>query len=155
MKAKAIAALVCAGIAGVAFGQSISPARIRPPGSVFRDCPACPEMVFIPAASFTMGSSPAEQQWAATHGGSLKSVADESPQRVVTLRSFALSRYPVTRGDYAAFVRETGYPVGDGCGRTTSKWNKEADLNWQNPGFDQGDRDPVVCVSWNDAPLSL
>lgn len=88
----------------------------RPPATVFRDCPACPEMLVIPAGSFTMGSASAEQQWAATHGGTLNSVADESPQHVVTLRSFALSRYPVTQGDYAAFVRETGYPVGDGCG---------------------------------------
>jgi hypothetical protein len=67
MKVKAIAALLCAGTAGVAVGQSTSPARICPPGSVFRDCPACPEMVIIPAGGLTMGSSPAELQWAATH----------------------------------------------------------------------------------------
>jgi imidazolonepropionase-like amidohydrolase len=36
MKAKTIAALLCAGIASVAFGQSTSPARIRPLRSVFR-----------------------------------------------------------------------------------------------------------------------
>jgi formylglycine-generating enzyme required for sulfatase activity len=151
MKLPAIAALLCAGIAGVAFGQGTSLARIGPPGSVSRECSACPEMVVIPAGSFTMGSSSAEQHWAATHGGALEAVADESPQHAVKLQSFALSRYPVTRGDYAIFVRETGYPVGDGCGRDSFKWNKEADLNWHNPGFDQRDRDPVVCVSWNDA----
>ena len=123
----------------------------RSPGSVFRDCPACPEMVVIPAGSFTMGSSAAEKHWATSHGGSVEAVADEAPQHVVTLRTFALSRYLVTRGEYAAFVRETGYPPGDGCGRDSFKWNKEADLNWRQPGFDQGDRDPVVCVSWNDA----
>ena len=63
MKVKAIAALLCAGIAGLAFGQSTSPARIRPPGSVFRDCPACPEMVFIPAGNFIARGA----QWAAIH----------------------------------------------------------------------------------------
>lgn len=146
-----LAVLVSTATSGQVAASSGAAALNRPPGSVFRDCPACPEMVVIPAGSYTMGSSPAEQQWAATHGGTLKSVADESPQHAVTLQSFALSRYPVTRGDYAAFVRETGYSAGDGCGRTASKWNKEAALNWQNPGFDQRDRDPVVCVSWNDA----
>jgi formylglycine-generating enzyme required for sulfatase activity len=89
----------------------------RPSRTVFRDCPACPEMVVILAGSFTMGSSPAEQQWAATHGGTLKSVADESPQHAVTLQSFALSRYPVTRGDYAAsFMRRVTRPVMDADG---------------------------------------
>src|SRR5271167_4162765 len=41
------------------------------PGSVFRDCPDCPEMVVLPAASFTMGSSVEEKSWAASHGGSM------------------------------------------------------------------------------------
>jgi formylglycine-generating enzyme required for sulfatase activity len=144
VKASVIAELLSAVIGSAsALGQS--------PGTMFRDCPACPEMVVIPAGSFTMGSSLAEKQWAATHGGNLESVADESPQHVVTLRSFALGRYPVTRGEYAAFVRETGYSAGDGCGRDSFKWNKVADLTWQNPGFDQTDRDPAVCVSWQDA----
>ena len=43
-------------------------------------------------------------------------VADEAPQHQVSLPSFALGKYDVTRGEYAAFARETGYPVGDGCG---------------------------------------
>jgi formylglycine-generating enzyme required for sulfatase activity len=55
------------------------------------------------------------------------------------------------RAEYAAFVRETGYPPGDGCGKDSFKWNKQPELNWKSPGFDQSDRDPVVCVNWNDA----
>ena len=98
-----------------------------------------------------MGSSAEEKSWAASHGGNLASVADESPQHVVSLRSFALGKYDVTRGEYAAFVRETGYPAGDGCGRDSFKWNKQAGVGWQNPGFSQTERDPVVCVSWHDA----
>jgi formylglycine-generating enzyme required for sulfatase activity len=31
------------------------------PGAVFRDCRACPEMVVLPAGSFTMGSSAEEK----------------------------------------------------------------------------------------------
>jgi hypothetical protein len=68
------------------------------PGTVFRDCPVCPEMVVVPAGSFTMGSSSAEKSWAVSHGATPGSVSDESPQHVVSLRSFALGRYDVTRG---------------------------------------------------------
>src|SRR6476660_8508341 len=50
------------------------------PGTVFRDCPDCPEMVVLPAGSFTMGSSAEEKSWAASHGGSMHAVADEAPQ---------------------------------------------------------------------------
>lgn len=120
---------------------------------VFRDCPACPEMVVIPAGSFIMGSSASEKSWAASHGATLGSVADEAPQREVSATTFALGKYDITRGEYAAFTRETGYPAGDGCGRDRAifKWEKDPKLNWENPGHVQTDRDPVVCVSWQDA----
>jgi formylglycine-generating enzyme required for sulfatase activity len=123
------------------------------PGTVFRDCPDCPEMVVLPAGSFTMGSSAEEKSWAASHGGSTYAVADEAPQHQVSLPSFALGKYDVTRGEYAAFARETGYPAGDGCGsgRAIFKWEKDPKLTWENPGQAQTDRDPVVCVSWQDA----
>ena len=125
----------------------------RAAGTVFRDCRACPEMVVLPAGSFTMGSSAEEKSWAASHGSSLGSVADEAPQHQVSLPTFALGKYDVTRGEYAAFARETGYPAGDGCGRGRAifKWEKDPKLTWENPGNAQTDRDPVVCVSWQDA----
>jgi formylglycine-generating enzyme required for sulfatase activity len=121
------------------------------PGTVFRDCPDCPEMVVIPAGSFTMGSPDSEKAWATNHGAPPQSISDEAPQRSVTLRSFAIGKYDVTRAEYAVFVRETGYPLGDGCGKDSFKWNKQPDLNWKSPGFNQSDRDPVVCMSWHDA----
>jgi formylglycine-generating enzyme required for sulfatase activity len=124
----------------------------RVPGAGFRDCPDCPEMVVIPAGKFTIGSAAPEKAWAASHGGNLASVADESPQHVVSLRSFALGKYDVTRGEYAAFARETGYPAGDGCFESSMpKSSKRSDGSWQSPGFTQTERDPVVCVSWQDA----
>src|SRR6266480_4607594 len=122
------------------------------PGTVFRDCPDCPEMVVVPEGNFTMGSSDSEKSWAASHGASLESVSDESPQHNVSLRSFALGKYDVTRGEYAAFVRETGHPAADGCYESSMpKSNKLASASWQNPGFNQSDRDPITCVSWQDA----
>lgn len=108
-------------------------------------------MVVIPAGTFTMGSSAEEKSWAASHGGTLESVADEAPQHSVTLPSFAMGKYDVTRGEYAAFAHETGYPAGNGCGADSLKWEKRPELSWQHPGFEQTAKDPVVCVSWQDA----
>ena len=122
------------------------------PGTVFRDCRDCPEMVVVPAGSFNMGSPESEKVWATKHGASPESVSDEAPQHRVRLRSFAIGKYDVTRGEYAAFVRKTRYPAGDGCFESSMpKANKRPDARWQNPGFNQTDRDPVVCISWPDA----
>jgi formylglycine-generating enzyme required for sulfatase activity len=104
-----ILALVCS-IAACTRVAAQTKAVGRAPGADFRDCGACPEMVVISAGSFAMGSSAEERPWAATHGGSPGSVADEAPQHQVSLQSFALGKYDVTRGEYATFVRETGHP---------------------------------------------
>jgi formylglycine-generating enzyme required for sulfatase activity len=128
-------------------------ATAKPPNKsgAFRNCPECPEMVVIPAGHFTMGSSAAEKSWAASQVGSAEGVADEAPQHEVSISSFALGKYDVTRSEYATFVQETGHSAGDGCGGDSFKWQKQPELTWQNPGFKQTDRDPVVCVSWQDA----
>jgi formylglycine-generating enzyme required for sulfatase activity len=129
----------------------VHPISERAPGAAFRDCPQCPEMVALPAGRFVMGSPPQEKAWAATRGATLGSVSDEAPQHTVSLKAFALGRFDVTVGEYAAFVRETGYPEGDGCGLYGDKWEKLASLSWRSPGYAQTERDPVVCVSWQDA----
>ncbi len=94
-------------------------------GSTFRDCADCPEMVVVPAGGFTMGSPSSEagrSSW-------------EDPQHQVTIDySFAVGKYQVTRDEYAQFALETS-----------------ANSYWQNPGFAQTGRDPVVKVTWNDA----
>ena len=113
---------------------------------------APPEMATIPAGRFTMGSSLAEKQWAVEHGSTMPSVSDEAPQHEVTLKAFALGKYDVTRGEFAAFVKDTGYAMPKGCyqqGNPDSPFYKDAD--WQDPGFKQTDLDPVVCVDWHDA----
>ena len=123
------------------------------PGTSFRDCPECPEMVVVPAGSFMMGASASEaagMTGGARHHGKW---ALERPRHSVTIdRPFALGTYKVTREDYAAFVRETGYGDIEACYR----WNGHRmalaiGTNWRDPGFPQADRDPVVCVSWHDA----
>src|SRR5438876_6391349 len=116
------------------------------PGTVFRDCADCPEMVVIPAGSFTMGSPESEKAWAAEHGASPQSVSDEAPQHRVVLQSFALGKYDVTRAEYAVFVRETGYPPGDGCGKDSFKWDKQPNLNWRSEEHTSELQSPVHLV---------
>src|SRR5205809_4263777 len=108
------------------------------PGTVFRECPDCPEMIVVPPGSLVMGSPESEKVWATKHGASPESVSDEAPQHRVTLRSFAIGKYDVTQGEYAAFVRETRYSPGDGCFVSSMpKANRRADARWQSPGFNQ------------------
>ncbi|MEO1329233.1 MAG: formylglycine-generating enzyme family protein [Pseudomonadota bacterium] len=118
----------------------------RAAGDRFRDCPGCPEMIAIRAGRFTMGSPDDEPDRA----------SDESPRRTVDVAAFALSRSEVARGEYAAFVAETGYRGGLGSGdvcRTyeDGSWDFRSGRSWRDPGFEQTDRHPVVCVSWEDA----
>ena len=130
-------------------------ARPRP-GQAIKDCADCPEMVVIPAGSFTMGSSAAEQALAVAAGLKTEWVSPESPQHRVNIRSFAAGRYAISKGEFATFVRAKGYQTeaerGDGCFAWNGKeWKKDAAYNWRNVGFAQADNHPVVCVSWNDA----
>jgi formylglycine-generating enzyme required for sulfatase activity len=75
----------------------------------------------------------------------------ELPAHPVTItRPFAIGKYLVTRGEFAAFVRETGDSGAGGC-FGAGKVKQIAREGWEKPGFAQTDRDPVVCVTWWDA----
>lgn len=63
---------------------------------------------------------------------------------------FALARYEVTRGEYAAFVSATGRGASS-CREPMQPFSRWRKLSWRHPGFAQGDQHPVVCVSWMDA----
>ena len=79
----------------------------------------------------------------------------EMPQHPVHIDySFGLGTYPVTRGEFAAFVQETGYKSIGACVIYFPARNTYRIINgknWQDPGFDQTSKDPVVCVSKPDA----
>lgn len=100
-------------------------------------------MVVVPAGKFTMGSPAGEKG----------RDSDEGPQHTVMIpRSFAAGKYEISRDEYARFAEATGRGEGDGCSSWTgTEWKKEASKSWRNPGFSQTERDPVVCVSWDDA----
>ena len=119
--------------------------RAMEPGRRFRDCDACPELVVVPLGSFMMGSPPGEE----------KRDDDEGPQHRVTIAEpFAVGVHEVTRGEFARFVRETNRSTGNSCwvwGSNEGTWVERSGLNWRNPGFEQTDGHPVVCVNWDDA----
>ena len=100
----------------------VSPFR---PGTVFRDCPECPEMIVVPGGSFIMGDRPAGKIFG----------LDEVPRhRVEFSRPFAAGRYEVTFAEWDACV------AAGGCGG-----HRPADEGWG-----RGNR-PVINVSWTDA----
>jgi len=107
------------------------------PGSIVHDHPDAPEMVVIPPGLFVMGISQQESKSDIGRGG-----GDDAsrPQHEVRIhRPFLLGRFPVTVGQFAAFVADTGHDMGTG------------ERNWQAPGFPQTDFSPVVFVSHGDA----
>ena len=132
-----------------AVQPATAPPRVsatKAPGETFRDCPNCPEMVVLPAGHFLMGSDAAEHE---RFLGPRAAAAHEQPQHEVTIaKPFALAKFEVTRGEFAAFARATGLHPEKGCMALIERqWVANPELDWENPGFAQTDRDPVVCVN--------
>ncbi len=98
------------------------------PGQSFKECAQdCPEMVVVPAGSFTMGAPATESQ---AVGYTL-----QIPQHPVTItKPFAVSKYELTFADWDACV------AGGGCNAY-----KPADMGWG------GGKQPVMNVGWDDA----
>jgi formylglycine-generating enzyme required for sulfatase activity len=114
----------------------------QPAANPFRDCAHCPEMVAIPAGTFTMGSADDEPGHDAIEG----------PQHAVSVPAFAAGRFDVTLAEWSDFAKSTRRPVTKGC-QWTGKTGPDADAasSWDDLGFPQTPRDPVVCISWQDA----
>jgi sulfatase modifying factor 1 len=104
------------------------------------------KFAYIPAGDFTMGSPASEPG----------RDANELQHPVRIAQPFLMGAYPVTRGQFAAFVTATGYKTqaelsGNSFAIMPHGTQVLPGANWRNPGFDQDDRHPVVCVCWNDA----
>ena len=98
-----------------------------------------PELVVLRAGRFQMGSPEHERKIAMACGAQKNWLARETPQHWVGIaRPFAMGRYPVTVGQWRAFVDATG-------------WQPDGEVDWSAPGFPQTDRYPVVGVTWGDA----
>ena len=121
------AALVAAGADSAVAAAAAREAAITSgrPGTVFRDCAVCPEMVVVAAGSFMMGSPTWEEG----------RFDDEGPQHRVTIGSpFAVGVYEVTFAEWDACVGAGG------CGGYRP----------EDEGWGRGRR-PAINVSWDDA----
>jgi formylglycine-generating enzyme required for sulfatase activity len=108
------------------------------------------EMVLIPKGTFLMGSK-------ATEVGRFD---NEHQHEVEITKAFYLSKYEVTKGEFAEFVRATGHQTeaekdgqgGWGYNASTKSWEgRKPHYTWRSTGWEQTDRHPVVNVTWNDA----
>ena len=100
-----------------------------------------PEMVRIEGGCFRMGSPESETNR-----------DDDERRHRVCVDAFSIGKHEVTRGQYAAFVRETGRAVGDACLIYESgEWEKRSGRSWRSPGYAQQDTHPVVCVNHEEA----
>ena len=112
----------------------------------FKDCEDCPEMVTVAQGEVLMGSNRNDID-------SGIAAENEGPQHKATIRQpFAVGRFEVTRDQYAAFVKRSGYKGGERCVTFENNVPQErANRSFLDPGFVQNGTHPVVCVSWTDA----
>ena len=106
------------------------------PGTSFKDCDICPEMVVLPAGSFIMGTPQDERGYQ----------PDESPQHKVTFsRPFAIGIYAVTAEEWEAYIQETGAPRRSGDTRPGRACTEG------KPSYPYESRQPAVCMTYHDA----
>jgi formylglycine-generating enzyme required for sulfatase activity len=136
-----LAIISCAALSGC--GERTSEhAGTQERGSVlrtFNDCDDaswCPQMVALSGGRFVMGSP-------ASEAGRF----DDEPQHEVSVASFAIAKYPVTRGQWRAFVTATHRPTP----QADCAYAPSTHPSWQDPGYPQTDDHPVVCITWGDA----
>jgi len=130
-------------------------ARGLPGQSEARDRRDLPALVRIPAGAFTMGTPARENR---REKVPKEYAAWSSPLQAIEIaQPFWLGRYPVTRGQFATFVAARGHPMPDEAWtfepdeKDEWKYERRKNRDWRNPGFEQTDNDPVVCVSFDDA----
>jgi len=115
------------------------------------------KMLLIPAGEFLMGTDSSEipelvklaKQWFPDADSSW--FEDETPRHTVSVDASYMDAYEVTNAQYKKFVQATGHsePVGLVLEGNTLR----SDLNlkpWNSKNYN-GDNQPVVCVTWEDA----
>ncbi|MHC8319532.1 dihydropyoverdine dehydrogenase [Pseudomonas sp. GB2N2] len=106
------------------------------PGKVFKDCKDCPEMVVLPAGTFTMGTPEDE----------VGREPDEGPQHPVTFaKPLAISRFQVLKGEWDAYLRDTGYVMPDGDDRPGRECKAGI------PRYEYTHKHPAVCMDLKEA----
>lgn len=101
-----------------------------------------PEMIVVPAGEYSMGSPATEYNHQSY----------EAPlHRVRIAYSFAVGKYPITVGEFARFVADSGYDAGDSCFTSEGGQQPRSGRSWRQPSFPQTNDHPAVCLNWNDA----
>ena len=131
------------------------------------------KFVRVPAGEFLMGRAESTDSLARDYpqypADRLALLTDEQPaHRVVLSRDFFMGQHEVTVGQFRRFLDGSGYvpeSIADGTGgygynaaydpATTERGDafegRNARYSWRNPGFIQGENEPVLNVTWNDA----
>lgn len=131
---KPLTALALTAVCGACL-PSLAHAAAPAAGKVFKDCKDCPEMVVLPAGTFTMGTPEDE----------VGREPDEGPMHEVTFaKPFAMSRFQITAGEWDSYVRQTGVKIADGDTRP----GRECIAS--KPHYPQGPRQPAVCMDMDD-----
>ncbi|MBF0263401.1 MAG: SUMF1/EgtB/PvdO family nonheme iron enzyme, partial [Magnetococcales bacterium] len=114
------------------------------------------EFVWIEPGAFHMGLADAGD----AHPDRLLRPSEQraTPRHRVRVDGFWMARFPVTRGQFRFFVRDSGYKSTADRDGWANPFNAESDRfercdgsNWERPGFAQTDDHPVVNVSHEDA----
>jgi formylglycine-generating enzyme required for sulfatase activity len=105
-------------------------------GTHLKECPDCPEMIVLPAGAFDMGSP--EDEVGRPDKQNVNLGHSEGPIHRVQVSSFAIGKFEVTRAQFSAFTRETGY------GGIKGDWPQPSE-------FHQEDNHPVVNINAADA----
>ncbi|GFE68302.1 formylglycine-generating enzyme family protein [Chroococcus sp. FPU101] len=92
------------------------------------------EMVSIPAGSFLMGTPETELGWHSS----------QSPQHLVTIQPFLISKYPITQAQWQAICSA------DPAGGRTKRPPVKIDLNPYPSNFEDNQR-PVEQITWHEA----
>ncbi len=101
-----------------------------------------PIMVDLPGGEFWMGSDQLTYLY-----------ANELPRHKVNIKPFSIGKYEVTKSEYAAFIKATNrFSRSLGCYvLKQDNWKMDDTKSWNDPGFTQNERHPVVCISQPDA----
>jgi formylglycine-generating enzyme required for sulfatase activity len=105
--------------------KKITETQVMKPADTFKDCGNCPQMIVVPAGTFTMGSPITE----------VGREPNEGPQHPVSFsEQFAVGQFAVTFDEWDACVADGGC---NGYSPPDEHWGRG--------------RRPVINVSWDDA----
>jgi len=133
---KALPALLLAALAASLMPGAAQAAAPAQPGKVFKDCKDCPEMVVLPTGTFTMGTPEDE----------VGREPDEGPLHPVTFATpVAISRFQVLKGEWDAYIHDSGYVMPDGDTRPGRECKAGI------PRYEYTAKHPAVCMDFPEA----